>query len=304
MIISKRNLIVGGTFAACSSMLFTGKVIVAKLAYARGIDPIGLLLLRMVFSSPVFCFILLYQLRKGARVSFKDGLQIILLGYLGYYLSSLLDFVAIEHISTALERMILQLSPSIVMIAGAIWMGEKIEKRLFFAMAIGYAGVAMMVHAEVGSNATGQVVNSWFGILSIVACTVVFAIYMIFAERVMRRVDSGLFTSLAMLSAALGVFAHYVIAKGFVAPTHDTGALALGLVIAIFCTVVPSYMVNKAIHMIGGAKMGPFNYAGMGMTFVLSAIIIDESFPTIKLLGIALAVAGALALTFGHVKKA
>jgi drug/metabolite transporter (DMT)-like permease len=300
--VSRNTLVAGGLLAVASSAMFTGKVIVAKLAYARGLDPAGLVLLRMVFSSPVYCFILLYELRRNAKVTFSDGSKALLLGLLGYFLSTTLDFWGIQYISTALERMILQLSPSIVMLIGVFFMREKIDLRLLMAMALGYAGVTLMVRSELGgAPSSGHAANALWGVALVGGATLVYAMYVMGAERMMRRVQSGIFTSLGMIGASVGVFIFYAFDKGFVAPTHDTGALGLGLVMAVFCTLIPSYMVNQAIHMIGGARMGPFNYVGMGLTFVVSAWLLDESFPPEKLAGIFFAMAGALALTLGKV---
>jgi drug/metabolite transporter (DMT)-like permease len=301
--ISKNTLLAGGALAVASSMMFTGKVIVAKLAYARGLDTAGLVLLRMVFSSPVYCFMLLYELRRGMKISFPDAVKSVLMGMMGYFVSTTLDFWGIQYISTALERMILQLSPSIVMIIGVLFMRERIDRKLLLAMALGYAGVTLMVRSELGGAPTsGHAANAILGVTLVGAATFVYAVYVMCAERMMQRVDSGIFTSLGMIGASVGVFVFYAVDKGFVAPTRDSGALWLGVVMAVFCTLIPSYMINKAIHMIGGARMGPFNYVGMGLTFFISAWILDEAFPPEKLAGILFAMAGALALTLGRGK--
>jgi drug/metabolite transporter (DMT)-like permease len=302
--ISQRSMMTGGLLAAGSSALFTGKVIVAKLAYERGLDPLGMLTLRMLFSCPFFLVILLYKLRKGISFSLSDALAAFFLGFLGYYLSSMFDFYGIQHISTALERMILQLSPSVVMLIGVVFLREQLDFRLIVAMMIGYLGVGCMVYSEVaGVGADGNTAGQWIGVLCLAACVLFFAFYVMGAERLMRRVDSGLFTSLAMTGATAGVGIHYFIARGLAAPTRDGVACLLGMVMAVFCTVLPSYMVNMAIHRIGGARMGPFNYVGMGLTFVVSALVVDEVFPPVKVLGIALAVAGAMLLTFSHKRR-
>jgi drug/metabolite transporter (DMT)-like permease len=100
------------------------------------------------------------------------------------------------------------------------------------------------------------------------------------------------------------VFVHYLLTRGVVEPTHDGVVLLMGLVMGVFCTVLPSFMINRAIQLIGGQRIGPFNYAGMGLTFVASSMLLDESFTLVKLLGILLAAVGALSLTMGRAKGA
>lgn len=303
MTLTRKSLILGGLLAVFSSALFTGKVIVAKLAYRHGIDPLGLMLLRMVFSAPVYCFMLFWELRHDVRIERIDLAKTFALGILGYYLTCMLDFTGVEFISTALERMLLQLSPSVVMIIGAVFLHEKLERRLVLAMALGYAGVTMMVHSELGMAASpAHASKAWMGVVLVGSATVIYALYVMGAERIMRRVDSGLFTSLGMLSACIGVCAHYLVVRGFTMPLGDASAWWLCGVMAVFCTIIPSYTVNMAIHMLGGARMGPFNYAGMGLTFIFSAMLLNEAFPPMKLAGILFAMAGALAMTLGKSK--
>ena len=299
--ISNKAFLAGGLLALSASALFTGKVIVAKLVYARGVDPVGLVFLRMLFSLPFYAGILLFQLHRGARIGCRDVWTVMFLGILGYYVSSMLDFTGIRYISTALERMILQLAPSFVMLYGIVFCGDKFDRKLLVALVIGYVGVALMVGSELGSAPTAaHAANSWIGVLCVLGSTAIFAVSLIWGERLLRRVKSGVMTSIAMLAAGAAIFLHYAIAKGVVVPTHDPVALGWGAFLAIFCTVIPTYMNNEAVHLIGGARMGPFNYVGMGLTFVVSAFVLDERFPVFKLLGIILAVVGALALTLGR----
>ena len=294
-------MVVGGLLAAGSSALFTGKVIVAKLAYAKGIDPLGLLTLRMIFALPCYLLVLVYALRHGKKIGRKDVVAAIVLGIMGYYLSSLLDFYAINHISTALERMILQLSPSLVMIIGILFLKERFDLKLLISMFVGYIGVGFMVMSEMGAaTSSAHAANLWVGVGCMMGCILLFAFYSIGAERVMRRTNALPFTSIAMIGACVGICAHYTIARGPVLPTHDPRVCALAFVIALFCTVIPTFMAAVAIHKIGAARMGPFNYVGMGITFVVSAFLVNESFPAVKLVGIVLAVAGAMLLTFCH----
>ena len=301
---SKSTILAGALLATGSSALFTGKVIVAKLAYERGIDPLGMVLLRMVFASPFFIAILLMRLRHGARAKATDIAFAVLLGLVSYYLSSMLDFCGIQYISTALERMILQLSPSFVVLIGVLFMGQKLDYRLLGAIAIGYCGIALMVLSESGPEAANAASsNTLLGVTLILAATLCFSLYVIGAERMMLRMESRFFTALAMTGACVGVFIHYAISRGFTPPTHDPVVGMLGLAMGLFCTVLPSFMINRAIQLIGGSNIGPYNYVGMGLTFVASAILLDETFTLIKLSGILLASAGALALTMGKKKE-
>ncbi|MFA5257779.1 MAG: DMT family transporter, partial [Opitutales bacterium] len=184
----KSSMLAGAALAVGSSALFTGKVIVAKLAYARGIDPLGMVLLRMVFASPFFAVILIFELRRGVRVPARDVALAMFFGLLSYYLASILDFTGIQYISTALERMTLQLSPSFVVLIGVLFLGEKLDLRVLRAIGIGYFGVALMVYSEMGlGSQSARSAQSWIGVICVLGATLSFSFYVLGAERMMRR---------------------------------------------------------------------------------------------------------------------
>jgi drug/metabolite transporter (DMT)-like permease len=217
-----------------------------------------------------------------------DVAKAAMLGVCAYYLSTFLDFVGIQYISTALERMLLQLSPSVVVLIGVLFYGEKWDKRLMIAIATGYAGVAIMVSSEMleaGAalqSGVAIVGHPLIGVGLVGSATLVYSIYVVGCSGVMARTGSALFTSIAMSAASLAVFVHYIVVRGFVAPTHDSPTLLLGMIMAFFCTVIPSYMMNRAIQILGGKVIGPFNYVGMGLTFIASGVVLDEKFSAIK----------------------
>jgi uncharacterized membrane protein len=97
----RRCLNDGRLFAVLSAAGFSLKAIFVKLAYAAGpVDAITLLTLRMGLALPLFLW--LVWLSRGqaiTRLGGADVLRILLLGMLGYYLSSLFDFYGLEYIS-------------------------------------------------------------------------------------------------------------------------------------------------------------------------------------------------------------
>src|SRR4029078_8966507 len=77
------------------------KAILIKLAYrAAPVDPLALLTLRMIYSAPFFIVIASWAGRApGTGPSSRpDALRLIGLGFIGYYLSSLLDFMGLQYI--------------------------------------------------------------------------------------------------------------------------------------------------------------------------------------------------------------
>ncbi len=115
----------GALLVFVSSIAFSTKAILVKLAYRQGIDSVSLLALRFGFSAPFFAYAAFGRsaARQVAQATHaRDGATIVALGVLGYYLASLSDFIGLRYISAGLERLILFVYPTLVVVleAGSI----------------------------------------------------------------------------------------------------------------------------------------------------------------------------------------
>ena len=114
--------LVSGLLLACAgSIAFSGKAIIVKLAYRHGVDAVTLIMYRMLFALPMFLALAwwaTYRQGGGAKhpLSRRDWLGILGLGVTGYYLASFLDFWGLSYISASLERLILYLNPTLVLL--------------------------------------------------------------------------------------------------------------------------------------------------------------------------------------------
>ena len=108
---ARRTFWIGFLLAGLGSILFSAKAIVAKLTYMHGVDALTVIGFRMLLSLPVFLVIALWQAYKAYQgklpaLSAKQRWQVVVLGFIGYYLASLLDFLGLQYITAGLERLI------------------------------------------------------------------------------------------------------------------------------------------------------------------------------------------------------
>ncbi len=139
----------GLLLAAAGSIAFSGKAIIVKLAYRHGVDAVTLVMYRMLFALPLFLAMALWAGRGKPALSRRDWLGIAGLGFCGYYLSSFLDFWGLEFISASLERLILYLNPTLVLLLGWLLYGRRISRQRALAMAVSYCGVLLVFGHEV-----------------------------------------------------------------------------------------------------------------------------------------------------------
>uniref|UniRef100_UPI00192A207C EamA family transporter n=1 Tax=Escherichia coli TaxID=562 RepID=UPI00192A207C len=102
--------------AVLGAIGFSGKAIIVKLAYRHGVDAVTLLMWRMLLALPFFLTLAWWAGRGKPPLTRRDLRDIALLGFTGYYLASFLDFAGLAYITASLERLILYLNPTLVLL--------------------------------------------------------------------------------------------------------------------------------------------------------------------------------------------
>ncbi|MDO9483959.1 MAG: DMT family transporter, partial [Hydrogenophaga sp.] len=142
------HLATGLLLASAGSIAFSGKAIIVKLAYRHGVDAVTLIMYRMLFALPLFLALAWWASRGKAALTRQDWLGILGLGFTGYYLASFLDFWGLQYISASLERLILYLNPTLVLVLGWVVYKRRITRLQALAMAVSYAGVLLVFGHE------------------------------------------------------------------------------------------------------------------------------------------------------------
>ena len=299
--IQQPNTTLSGIFFALSgTALFSLKPIVIKLAYQsspEALDAITLLTLRMLFTLP-FYFFIGWIVYRGSSDKIKKRLNLNMLlgiaatGFCGYYLAAYFDMWGLQYISAQLERMTLFVYPTIVAILGFILFRYPITLNMLLATLLTYAGIAVMYYQE--SLLAGE--DTAKGMILIALAAFSFAFYMVFSKGYIQKIGSRLFTSLAMLSSAVFIFIHFTINQPFERLIVSGELYFFIAIIAIPCTVVPSFLITEAIARIGPAKTSIANGSGPMITLIAAISILGEPFSMIYLLGMGLIIYGVYLL--------
>ena len=278
----------GILYALGGTILFSLKPIVIKLAYESGageLEAITLLTLRMLFAFPFYFFIawFLFASNKAVKRKFNPTilLGILITGFLGYYLAAYLDIWGLQYISAQLERMTLFVYPTIVALLGFVFFKQRITRNIMIAMLLSYAGIAVMYYQE--SAFVGE--HTAKGMLLVGFSAISFALYMVLSKSYIQRIGSRLFTSLAMLSSSLFIFIHFMVTGTFSDLSLSIELYLIIAIVAIPCTVIPSFMISEAIARIGPAKTSVANSSGPMITLIAAVSILGEPFSLIYLLG-------------------
>ena len=289
---------VGPLMAVVGVFGFSAKAILVKLAYAwHPIDAVTLLALRMLYSAPFFLAMVWWASRRpdARRLSRADGKRLVLLGFIGYYLSSLLDFMGLAYITAALERLVLYLYPTIVVVLSALLLGKAITGRAVTALMLSYAGIVLVFVHDL--NVSGSPTAVWTGGTLVFLCAILYALYLVLAGDVIARIGSMRFISWAMLASTAFVALQFVLTREPGLLRAPAAIQALALAMAVFCTVLPTWLIAEAIGRIGANASSLVGSLGPVFTIALGAIILGEAVHWIQLVGTAFVLAGVTLTT-------
>ncbi|MDZ7936956.1 MAG: DMT family transporter [Rhodoferax sp.] len=273
-----KNVAVGLLLAMAGAIAFSGKAIIVKLAYRYGVDAVTLLMLRMLFALPFFLMIAWWTGRRaraaGTRpLSRKDIWGVLGLGLTGYYLASFLDFAGLSYISASLERLILYLNPTLVLLLGLALYGKRITRPQALGMAISYSGVLLVFGHEI-NLAGGDVA---LGALLVFGSAVSYAIYLSYSGELVQRLGSLRLVGLATSVACVLCIGQYVLLRPIGAVlTVAPEVIWLSVLNATLCTVVPVLMVMMAIERIGSGLAAQVGMVGPMSTIAMGVVLLDE----------------------------
>lgn len=272
------------------AVAFSGKAIIIKLAYRYGVDAVTLLMLRMLFALPFFLGLVWWSSRKASvALTRKDWLGVLWLGFTGYYLASFLDFAGLQYISASLERLVLYLNPTIVLLLGRLFFRKTLSVRQAAGMAVSYSGVLLVFGHEAGLQGSDAVL----GAVLVLGSALSYALYLSYSGEMVQRLGSMRLVGLATSVACVFCIAQYALLRPLgqvleVAPP----VLWLSLLNATACTVVPVLLVMMAIERIGSGLAAQVGMVGPMSTLIMGVLILGEPFTVWIVLGTVLVLAG------------
>ncbi len=275
------------------AIAFSGKAIIVKLAYRYGVDAVTLIMYRMLFALPFFVAMAWWAGRGKPALSGRDLLGLVLLGMSGYYLSSFLDFLGLQYISASLERLILYLSPTMVMLLGLVLYKRSISRWQVLGMAVSYAGIVLVFAHEIQLQGRDAVL----GAALVFASALLYAIYLVYSGELVQRLGSLRLVGWATTVACLCCIAQFVLLRPLAAALVAPEVLGLSAINALVCTVAPVLMIMMAIERIGPSITSLTGMVGPISTLFMGMLILDEALTAWVLAGAALVIAGIYIFT-------
>ena len=244
-------------------MAFSGK------AYRHGVDAVTLIMYRMLFALPLFAAMAWWASRGKAALTPRDRLGVLGLGFSGYYLASFLDFAGLAHITASLERLILYLNPTLVLLLGWALYGRGVRWGRMLGMVVSYCGALLVLGSAVS-----------------------YAAYLVYSGEMVQRLGSLRLVGLATTVACLLCLLQFALLRPWSAALVAPEVIWLSVLNATLCTAVPVLMVMMAIERIGASAASQAGMVGPMATILMGVWLLGEPFTAGVALGTALVIAG------------
>ena len=288
-----KNIAFGLFFAVFGAIGFSGKAIIVKLAYRYGVDAVTLIMYRMLFALPIFAAMAWWASRGKAPLARRDWLGVLWLGFTGYYLASFLDFAGLAYISASLERLILYLNPTLVLLLGLVLYQRRITRPQMIGMALSYGGIALVFGHEITRQGSGA---AW-GALLVFLSTISYALYLVYSGEIVKRLGSLRLVGLASSVACLCCLLQFVVLRPLSAAAVAPEVIWLSLLNATLCTAMPVLLVMMAIERIGASMAAQTGMVGPLSTILMGVVILGEPFTAWVAAGTVLVIAGIFVFT-------
>ncbi len=285
----RQRYIYGILMASLGSVFFSGKAIIIKVAFGYGSTPEILLALRMLLAMPFFWIIYWLHSRKLRRepLTFEDRIKLFGLGFMGYFISSYLDFLGLQYISAGLERIVLYLTPTIVLLISYFALGKRISRLQWYALIVGYLGVVVVYIQDTNSSNN----KAWIGMILVFASACTYATYMITSGEMVRRIGSIRLVVYASTASTIFSLIQVLFHNPSAILEQPIEIYWLSMINASVCTVIPMLLIMISINWIGSPLVSQAGILGPVSTIFMGWLVLSESVSWIQICGIMLVMA-------------
>lgn len=296
------DALIGAAFVLVSAITFSAKAIFIKLAYAYSVDAVTLMALRMLIATPFFIVmaVLASQDKTTDTLKSRDWMSIVALGLAGMYFSQLFDFLGLEHVSASMERTVLFLYPTFVVIITAAHTRKAIGRREVIALALSYAGIILVAVHEISfDNSTDTFMGAGFVLIS----AITYACYLVGSGPAIHKLGMQRFTGYTMVVSCIAVLTHFSASHSISSLKLPMQVYILGFAMAVVSTVLPIMLLNAGIKKIGGSKASLISSVGPVSTMLLAVIFLNEAITMKQIIGTGLVLVGVLTITLAKAKN-
>ena len=274
-----------------ATVFLSTKSIWAKLIYLDSLSPLNVLVCRAVLSLPFF---LIPMIRfDWNSVNKSKVFKYSFFGAILYLSSSIADFIGLLYISASLERAVLFTFPIYVFLLSSDLSRITFSKVGLIVSTV--LGLAIMFNPTVDNHLTDTLI----GISLVFLSAIFWALFIIYSKRAVSNISSTIFTSTYMCITTVLLLLGFIIdSKNFTTfSTLQTHTMIYLVFLAIFCSIIPSYLMSFGLKRINASLAAVISAMGPIVTLALDVVILNHNLALNEIIGAIIVTACVTCLT-------
>lgn len=274
-----------------ATVFLSTKSIWAKLIYLDSLSPLNVLVCRAVLSLPFF---LIPMIRfDWNSVNKSKVFKYSFLGAILYLSSSIADFIGLLYISASLERAVLFTFPIYVFLLSSDLSRITFSKVVLIVSTV--LGLAIMFNPTVDNH----LIDTLIGISLVLLSAIFGALFIIYSKRAVSNISPTIFTSTYMcITTVLLLFGFIIDSKNFTTfLTLQTHTMIYLVFLAIFCSIIPSYLMSFGLKKINASLAAVISAMGPIVTLGLDVVILNHNLALNEIIGAIIVTACVTCLT-------
>ena len=274
-----------------ATVFLSTKSIWAKLIYLDSLSPLNVLVCRAVLSLPFF---LIPMIRFDWNSVNKSKIfKYSFFGAILYVSSSIADFIGLLYISASLERAVLFTFPIYVFLLSSDLSRITFSKVVLIVSTV--LGLAIMFNPTVDNHLTDTLI----GISLVLLSAIFWALFIIYSKRAVSNISSTIFTSTYMCITTVLLLLGFIIdSKNFTTfSTLQTHTMIYLVFLAIFCSIIPSYLMSFGLKRINASLAAVISAMGPIVTLALDVVILNHNLALNEIIGAIIVTACVTCLT-------
>lgn len=274
-----------------ATVFLSTKSIWAKLIYLDSLSPLNVLVCRAVLSLPFF---LIPMIRfDWNSVNKSKVFKYSFLGAILYVSSSITDFIGLLYISASLERAVLFTFPIYVFLLSSDLSRITFSKVVLIVSTV--LGLAIMFNPTVDNH----LIDTLIGISLVLLSAIFWALFIIYSKRAVSNISPTIFTSTYMcITTVLLLFGFIIDSKNFTTfLTLQTHTMIYLVFLAIFCSIIPSYLMSFGLKRINTSLAAVISAMGPIVTLALDVVILNHNLALNEIIGAIIVTACVTCLT-------
>lgn len=278
-------------FGTCMVLLsasgFATLAIFIKFAYLAGVNSLTMLTVRF-FVASVFLYLIAKLRGLSLNLAPKEVFKLFLMGTLGYGLMSLLFAKTLFYLPASISSMLLYLYPALVTVLSVLVGDETFNYKKGISLTVCFVGLFLVL----GVSLTGL---KTIGVLLGIGAALVYSLYIVAGNKVLKQLDSYVATTYVCASSALLFLLASLSTDSLIVNLPLYGWLSL-LGMAFFSTVVGIWGLFTGIKYIGATSTSIISTLEPVITVILSFGLLGEKISPTQAVGGLIIVIGIIIL--------